>query len=295
MPPNKRRRFGNAKESVPGILEDDNQPALRTDRHAYDAHASSRGAGHRQKQLGAAAADVNQRTARHRQDSPIPLDAAATGTASETEDLAQASRQKHIFSRAEGNAQRSPDIVQQAKELGTATADSCDDVVQAGRKRHRVSSATADASPKSGKLQQTDHGAVVADSSGSDDVPHASRNKRRLSSARAEASQQLDDAPEDAEPMDAATQLAEEGLDPLPDEATGHRSSRRASTGRPGKLDMRAKMQQKQKELLQVCSLWCTCCMSGKRKRCRISSHSLLIPAAEAWLTVPSCMQADEA
>lgn len=256
VPPNKRRRFSNAKGSVPVTLEDDDQPAPSNDRHAQGAHASSSTVGHRRKQIRAAAADVNQRTARHRQDSPIPLDAAATGTASETEDLAQASIQKHSFGSAEGNAQRPPDNVQQAKELSTATADSCDDVVQAGRKRHHVSSATADASLKSGKLQQTDHGAVVTDSSGSDDVPHASRNKRRLSSAKAEASQRLDDAPEDAEPMDAATQLVEEGLDPLPDEATGHRSSRRASTSRPGKVDIRAKMQQKQKELLQVRSLW---------------------------------------
>lgn len=94
-----------------------------------------------------------------------------------------------------------------------------------------------------------------ADSSDSEDMLEASRGNRRLSNGRTGAQVDSDELQEATEPVDAAAQLAEEGLDPLPEQPAEQRSSRRTSIGKPSRLDIRARMQQNQQKLRKVLSL----------------------------------------
>lgn len=186
-------------------------------------------------------------------------------------DLTQTSEDlEHPSTAAAADAVKDKDQHQQQSADSHAAAQNdgsqAEDEAQASRGRQQSGSAVTDNDQlSSDNMQQaTLPSAATAGSSESDDMPQASRKRRRPNDSMTGAQHLPDKLQEDDKPVDVATQLAEEGLDPLPEEATGHRPSRQASTGKASRQDMRARIQQNQQKLWQVCdpqrcTLSCCC------------------------------------
>ena len=169
-------------------------------------------------------------------------------------DLTQTSEDtEHPSTVAAAGAVENIDQQQSADSHAAAQHDrsQADKEAQTSRVRQQYGDAEAYEKLSSDNMQQQGlHDA--AGSSESDDIPQTSRKRRHPNNSMTGAQQLPDELQEEDEPVDVASQLAEEGLDPLPEEATGHRSSRRTSTGKSSRLDMRARMQQNQQKLRQV-------------------------------------------
>lgn len=143
--------------------------------------------------------------------------------------------------------------------------------------------------------KQDDDVTANADSSDSEDMLQVRRStRRRVHNARADNHVESDELQEMFMPLETATQLEEEGLDPLPEQATEQRASRRTSSGRPSRMDIRARMQQNQQKLRQVYAqgeILDRCLQPDQyRLQCLTLSHSpcLLCAYVEVNYNIPS-------